>query len=73
LKFTSKGLPYYPLFLTISCGALSGFHATQSPIISRTINNEKMVENTLQMMILEAVIAMIWAAAAMSLMNGERS
>ena len=68
-----KGLPYYPvIFLTISCGALSGFHATQSPIISRTIDNEKDGRKIFYgMMILEAVIAMIWAAAAMSLMNGE--
>lgn len=68
-----KGIPYYPvIFLTISCGALSGFHATQSPIISRTINSEKDGRKIFYgMMILEAVIAMIWAAAAMSLMNGE--
>ncbi|MFD1552681.1 carbon starvation protein A [Putridiphycobacter roseus] len=68
-----NGTPYYPvIFLTISCGALSGFHATQSPIISRTIDNEKDGRKIFYgMMILEAVIAMIWAAAAMSLMNGE--
>ncbi len=68
-----KGIPYYPvIFLTISCGALSGFHATQSPIISRTINNEIDGRKIFYgMMIVEAVIAMIWAAAAMSLMNGE--
>jgi len=68
-----QGIPYYPvIFLTISCGALSGFHATQSPIISRTINNEKDGRKIFYgMMIVEAVIAMIWAAAAMSLMNGE--
>ncbi|WP_027420577.1 carbon starvation CstA family protein [Crocinitomix catalasitica] len=68
-----KGIPYYPvIFLTISCGALSGFHATQSPIISRTIDNEKDGRKVFYgMMILEAIIAMIWAAAAMSLMNGE--
>ncbi|MBJ2175954.1 carbon starvation protein A [Aureibaculum sp. A20] len=68
-----KGIPYYPvIFLTISCGALSGFHATQSPIISRTINNEKDGRKVFYgMMILEAVIAMIWAAAAMSILNGD--
>lgn len=68
-----KGIPYYPvIFLTISCGALSGFHATQSPIISRTINNEKDGRKIFYgMMILEAVIAMIWAAAAMSILNVE--
>lgn len=68
-----KDLPYYPvIFLTISCGALSGFHATQSPIIARTIRNELDGRKIFYgMMIVEGVIAMIWAAAAMSLMNGE--
>jgi carbon starvation protein CstA len=63
------------LFLTISCGALSGFHATQSPIISRTTQNEKNGRKIFYgMMILEAIIAMIWAAAAMSLFGpGELS
>lgn len=59
------------LFLTISCGALSGFHATQSPIIARTTQNEKQGRKIFYgMMITEAVIAMIWAAAAMSLFHG---
>jgi carbon starvation protein CstA len=68
-----KELPYYPvIFLTISCGALSGFHATQSPIIARTMRNEKDGRKIFYgMMIVEGIIAMIWAAAAMSLMNGE--
>ncbi|MDM5316709.1 carbon starvation CstA family protein [Fictibacillus sp. b24] len=66
-------VPIFPLlFLTISCGALSGFHATQSPIISRTTKNEKEGRKIFYgMMIAEAVIAMIWAAAAMSLFNGK--
>jgi len=66
-----KNIPYYPvIFLTISCGALSGFHATQSPIISRTVDNEKDGRKIFYgMMILEAFIAMIWAAAAMSLLD----
>ncbi|MBA2176738.1 carbon starvation protein A [Halobacillus locisalis] len=64
--------PIFPLlFLTISCGALSGFHATQSPIISRTTQQEKQGRRIFYgMMIAEGVIAMIWAAAAMSLFNG---
>ncbi|AFM06385.1 carbon starvation protein, predicted membrane protein [Bernardetia litoralis DSM 6794] len=68
-----KGTPYYPvIFLTISCGALSGFHASQSPIISRTMDNEKDGRKVFYgMMILEAFIAMIWAAATMSLMDGD--
>lgn len=66
------GLAIFPLlFLTISCGALSGFHATQSPIISRTTMREKNGRSIFYgMMITEAVIAMIWAAAAMSLFHG---
>ncbi|MFS0576196.1 carbon starvation CstA family protein [Sporosarcina sp. 179-K 3D1 HS] len=65
-------LPIFPLlFLTISCGALSGFHATQSPIISRTTQREGQGRKIFYgMMIAEAIIAMIWAAAGMSLFNG---
>ncbi|MBD2868024.1 carbon starvation CstA family protein [Paenibacillus arenilitoris] len=64
--------PIFPLlFLTISCGALSGFHATQTPIISRTTQNERHGRKIFYgMMIAEGVIAMIWAAAAMSLFQG---
>ncbi|WP_368503745.1 carbon starvation protein A [Alkalihalophilus sp. As8PL] len=67
-----EGLMIFPLlFLTISCGALSGFHATQSPIISRTTMREKNGRSIFYgMMITEAIIAMIWAAAAMSLFHG---
>ena len=66
-------LPIFPiLFLTITCGALSGFHATQSPIISRTTQKEKQGRYIFYgMMIAEAIIAMIWAAAAMSLFDGQ--
>lgn len=65
-------LPIFPLlFLTISCGALSGFHATQSPIISRTTQNEGQGRKIFYgMMIAEAIVAMIWAAAGMALFNG---
>ncbi len=65
-------LPIFPLlFLTISCGALSGFHATQTPIISRTTKSEKQGRKIFYgMMIAEGIIAMIWAAAGMALFNG---
>lgn len=65
-------LPIFPmLFFTITCGALSGFHATQTPIISRTTQNENQGRKIFYgMMIAEGIIAMIWAAAAMSLFNG---
>lgn len=66
-------LPIFPiLFITIACGALSGFHATQSPIISRTTQRESQGRYIFYgMMIAEAIIAMIWAAAAMSIFNGQ--
>ncbi len=66
-------LPIFPiLFFTITCGALSGFHATQSPIISRTVKKESEGRYVFYgMMIAEAIIAMIWAAAAMSMLDGQ--
>ncbi|MFB3166536.1 carbon starvation CstA family protein [Neobacillus sp. 179-C4.2 HS] len=71
-NFHPANAPILPLlFFTISCGALSGFHATQTPIISRTTQNEKQGRKIFYgMMITEGVIAMIWAAAGMSLFNG---
>ncbi|MGM0838400.1 MAG: carbon starvation CstA family protein [Bacillota bacterium] len=71
-NFHPDNLPIFPLiFFTITCGALSGFHATQTPIISRTTQNEKQGRKIFYgMMIAEGIIAMIWAAAAMSLFDG---
>src|SRR5699024_4501038 len=60
------------LFFTISCGAMSGFHATQSPIISRTVEKEGEGRFVFYgAMIAEGVIAMIWSAAAMALCDGQ--
>jgi carbon starvation protein CstA len=66
-----QNIPIFPLlFLTISCGAISGFHATQTPIIARTLKNESHARPVFYgMMILEGVIAMIWCAAALALKN----
>ncbi|AQS59223.1 carbon starvation protein A [Desulforamulus ferrireducens] len=60
--------PIWPLlFITIACGAISGFHATQSPIISRCTQNEKYGRKIFYgMMIAEGIIALIWAAAGMA-------
>ncbi|VEF47746.1 carbon starvation protein CstA [Bacillus freudenreichii] len=71
-NFHPNNLPIFPLiFFTITCGALSGFHATQTPIISRTTQKEKQGRKIFYgMMIVEAIIAMIWAAAGMSLFGG---
>ena len=67
------GTPVFPIiFFTISCGALSGFHATQAPMVSRTTTNEREGRYSFYgMMIAEGVIAMIWATAAMALFDGQ--
>jgi len=55
------------LFITIACGAISGFHATQSPLMARCLKNEKDGRITFYgAMILEGIIAMIWAAVTMA-------
>jgi carbon starvation protein CstA len=66
-----NGVPMFPaIFFTISCGALSGFHATQSPMVSRTTTSESQGRYIFYgMMIAEGVIAMIWASASMSLFD----
>lgn len=63
--------PIVPLlFVTIACGIISGFHATQSPIIARTMTNERQAHSAFYgMMILEGIIAMIWAAGALAIYN----
>ena len=63
--------PLFPLlFVTIACGIISGFHATQSPIVARTIKSEREARITFYgMMIAEGVIAMIWASAALAMYN----
>jgi carbon starvation protein CstA len=67
-SFHPDGLPLWPmLFITIACGAVSGFHSTQSPIMARCLPNEKYGRRVFYgAMIAEGVIALIWAAAAMS-------
>jgi carbon starvation protein CstA len=51
--------------ITIACGAISGFHATQSPLMARCLKNENLGRPVFYgAMILEGIIAMIWAAAA---------
>ncbi len=58
------------LFVTIACGILSGFHATQSPIIARTMKSERQARSSFYgMMVVEGVIAMIWAAGALAVYN----
>lgn len=63
-----KGLPVWPfMFVTVACGAISGFHATQSPMIAKCITSEKQGRGVFYgAMISEAVIALIWAAAGVA-------
>ncbi|WP_252178463.1 carbon starvation protein A [Endozoicomonas sp. 4G] len=62
------GLPAWPmLFVTIACGAISGFHATQSPMMARCLPTETYGRRVFYgAMIAEGVVALIWAAAAMA-------
>ena len=63
-----KGLPVWPfMFITVACGAISGFHATQSPMIAKCITSEKQGRSVFYgAMIVESVIALIWAAAGVA-------
>ena len=59
------------LFIVISCGAISGFHSTQSPLMSRCLKNEKYGRPVFYgAMIAEGIVAMIWASAAMAYFGG---
>ncbi len=60
-----EGLPVWPyMFVTVACGAISGFHATQSPMIAKCITSERQGRYIFYgAMIAESVIALIWAAA----------
>lgn len=64
--------PTYPLiFITIACGAISGFHATQSPLMARCCTSESQGRKIFYgSMIAEGVVALVWAAAAMSFFGG---
>jgi carbon starvation protein CstA len=57
-------------FITVACGIVSGFHSTQTSIIARSVKKEREGRMTFyNMMIVEGFIAMVWAAAAMAIMN----
>ena len=62
------GLPIYPLvFITIACGALSGFHATQSPLMARCLANERQGRAVFYGgMVAEGLIGLVWATVGMT-------
>ena len=69
--FREPNAPIIPLlFVTIACGIISGFHATQSPIVARTMVTEKQARSTFYgMMVVEGIIGMIWAGAGLAIYN----
>ena len=71
-KSDAAEFPIFPtLFITIACGAISGFHATQSPLMARCLTNEKQGKPVFfGAMIAESLIALIWAAVGMAFWGG---
>ena len=70
--FNAANLPIIPtLFISIACGAISGFHATQSPLMARCMTSESQARPIFfGAMISESIIALIWAAIAMAFFGG---
>ena len=68
----AEKFPIVPmLFTTIACGAISGFHATQSPMMARCMTNEIQSRSVFYgAMIAESIIALIWSAIAMAFWGG---
>ena len=59
------------IFITVSCGAVSGFHATQSPLMARCLPNERFMKPVFYgAMVAEGVIALVWASAAQGYYGG---
>lgn len=71
-RFDAENFPIMPmLFTTIACGAISGFHATQSPIMARCMKSERDCRPIFYgAMISESIIALIWAAIGMAFWGG---
>ena len=64
--------PIFPMmFVSIACGAISGFHATQSPMMARCLKNERHARPIFYgAMVTEGIVALIWAAAAIAFTGG---
>lgn len=67
-----QGYPLFPMmFVSIACGAISGFHGTQSPLMARCMTNERQGRRIFYgAMVAEGILALIWAAAAGSFFGG---
>lgn len=71
-NYKSDGYPLFPMmFVSIACGAISGFHGTQSPLMARCVTSEKQGRRIFYgAMIAEGILALIWAAAAGTFFGG---
>lgn len=71
-RYTDDTHPVFPMmFVSIACGAISGFHATQSPMMARCLRNEKLARPVFYgAMVAEGFVALIWAAAAITFTQG---
>lgn len=68
MHYNAAEFPIFPfVFVTIACGAISGFHATQSPMMARCMTNERQGRPVFfGAMVTEGIVALIWAAISMS-------
>ena len=71
-RLDADNAPIFPMmFVSIACGAISGFHATQSPMMARCMQNEKYARPVFYgAMVTEGIVALIWAAAAVAFTGG---
>ncbi len=71
-KPDAEANPIFPMmFVSIACGAISGFHATQSPMMARCLKSEKHARLVFYgAMVTEGIVALIWAAAAVAFTGG---
>ncbi len=69
---SGDAMPILPMmFITVACGAISGFHATQSPIMSRCLKHERAGRHIFYgAMVAEGIIALIWASAGITFYDG---
>lgn len=77
-EFTTQGLylsdkPIFPyIFITIACGAISGFHASQTPIVARCMETEKDARPVFfGAMVLEGIVALCWAAITLAFLHAQ--
>jgi len=71
-RYGDSSHPVFPMmFVSIACGAISGFHATQSPMMARCLKNERLARPVFYgAMVAEGLVALIWAAATISFTGG---